>query len=315
MRFLFINMILFLCNLSLVAQENLVPNFSFETYSACPTNADQFSNTTDWFSPNAQLPDYYNTCQLIPSTYGIPFTANGYQKSKSGEAFAGINVFGNGPLLRREYIEVGLTTPLKEDTDYLVTFYVSLANYATVGITQLGAYLSSVPVTDTSSKELSYTPQVVSAAGYYLTDTSAWIKISAIYTALGGEKYITIGNFKNDSLTDTLHVDTAPARSYYFIDDISVIQSDSTSDAPNVFTPNEDGMNDDWIVRNLPKNSQVKIYDRWGVMVGGVESPAGIQGTFKWDGRTSSGERCVNGMYYYIITSNKATKGVIQLIR
>jgi gliding motility-associated-like protein len=315
MRFLFICTILFLCNLLSVAQENLVPNFSFETYSACPTSADQFSNTTDWFSPNAQFPDYFHTCQLIPFTYGAPFTVNGYQKPKSGEAFTGITVVGNGPFTHREYIAVGLTSSLKEDTDYLITFYVNLANAASVGITELGAYLSNTPVSDTSSKELLYIPQIVSPTGYYLTDTSSWIKISGMYTALGGEKYITIGNFKNDSLTDTLHLNSAPALSYYFVDDISVVQSDSTSEVANVFTPNEDGMNDDWIVRNLPKNSQVKIYDRWGVMVGGVESGAGIQGTFKWDGRTSSGERCVNGTYYYVITTDKTTKGVIQLIR
>ena len=143
-----------------------------------------------------------------------------------------------------------------------------------------------------------------------------WTKISEIYTAQGGEKYIIIGNFKTDSLTDTMHVkNNAPTLSYYFIDDISVAKSDFTPDAANVFTPNEDGLNDDWIIRNLPKNSQVKIYDRWGVMVGGVESREGIQGTYKWDGRTTSGERCTNGVYYYVITNTKTIKGTIQLIR
>ena len=74
-------------------------------------------------------------------------------------------------------------------------------------------------------------------------------------------------------------------------------------------------MNDDWIIKNLPKNSQIKIYDRWGVQVGGVEGPEGIQGTYKWDGRTTSGERCKDGVYYYIITADKTRKGFIHLIR
>ncbi len=318
-HFIYITFIFF--QLSLSAQdnqpENQVPNYSFETYSACPTSDDQLSNTTNWYSCNTESPDYYNSCQLIPYTFGVPLTKHGYQHARTGDAFTGICVYGNTIPVHREYLQVQLTTSLKEDTDYNITFYVNLANDASIAITQLGAYISNSAVSGTTSAALAYIPQIVSTAGNYLTDTAKWIKISGTYTASGGEKFITIGNFKTDSLTDTLALVPLPALalSYYFIDDVSITQSDSTSEPSNVFTPNEDGFNDDWIIRNLPANSQVKIFNRWGVLVGGVENPQGIQGTFKWDGRTTSGERCNDGVYYYLITTDKTRKGFIQLLR
>lgn len=308
-------------HLTLSAQDNLVPNYSFENYSACPTGPDLLSNVTDWYSCNIESPDYFNSCQLLPFTYGIPYTIAGYQKARTGDAFVGIQVFGATPAPRREYLQVRLTSSLKSDTDYNIIFYVSLANNSSTAISQLGVYVSSNAVMDATSGPLSYTPQVVSAAGFYLKDTASWTKVSGKYTATGGEQFITIGNFKDELSTDTLKLNSLPALSYYFIDDISVVQSDSSADAPNIFTPNEDGTNDDWVIRNLPKNSIIKIFDRWGLMVGGVEGPNGIQGTFKWDGRTTSGERCVNGVYYYMVTTtdtdatDKVRNGFIQLIR
>ncbi|HSH66244.1 MAG TPA: gliding motility-associated C-terminal domain-containing protein [Bacteroidia bacterium] len=320
MKYYFLYTIIFF-HFTLIAQDNLVPNFSFENNSACPTGPDQLANTTDWYSCNAESPDYFNSCQLVPFSYGIPFTLNGYQQARTGQAFAGIHVFGETPSPRREYLQVKLNDVLKTDTDYKVTFYVNLANNSSVSITQLGAYFSTNAVSDTGSLPLPFTPQILSPAGNYLTDTASWIQISGTYTASGGEQFITIGNFKDDNTTDTLQLTNAPILSYYFIDDISVTQFDSSPEAPNVFTPNEDGMNDDWVIRNLPKNSQIKIYDRWGVIVGGVENPEGIQGTFKWDGRTSSGERCKNGVYYYMVTTtdtdatDTVQEGIIHLIR
>jgi gliding motility-associated-like protein len=315
MRHFFLYIIFIFFQFTLSAQDNLVPNYSFETYSACPTSADQFNFATNWYTCNKESPDYYNACQLIPHTYGIPFTIHGYQPARTGDAFTGIYVYGNLPATRREYVQVQLTSTLKADTDYDIAFYVNLANDATIAISQLGAYLSNSAISDTTSGALPYTPQIVSATGIFFTDTTKWVKVSGNFRANGGEKFITIGNFKDELSTDTLQLSALPALAYYFIDDISITQSDSTAEPANVFTPNDDGLNDDWIIRNLPKNSQVKIYNRWGVMVGGVDVPGGIQGTFKWDGRTTSGERCISGVYYYVITTDKTRNGFIQLVR
>jgi|SRR4051812_19753864 OOP family OmpA-OmpF porin len=313
MRHHFLYTVFSFLSITLVAQDNLVPNNSFENLAACPTSADQLNASTNWYTCNTESPDYFNSCQLLPSTYGVPYTIYGYQLAKTGEAFAGIHVYGDTST--REYLQVELSSSLQEDTGYEISFYISLANSSSVAISQFGAYFSKTAVFDTTGGPFPYAPQVMTDSTAYFRDTAKWVKISAYYTAMGGERFITIGNFKADLATDTLQLDTLSTLSYYFIDDVSIIQSDSSSETANVFTPNEDGINDDWIIRNLPKNSQIKIYDRWGVMVGGVEGPEGIQGTFKWDGRTTSGERCKDGVYYYVITADKTKKGFIQLIR
>jgi gliding motility-associated-like protein len=78
---------------------------------------------------------------------------------------------------------------------------------------------------------------------------------------------------------------------------IEVHELPSFLDIPNVFTPNGDGNNDNWQVHYQGISSyDVRIYDRWGVMMTELFAPA--QG---WDGRTSGGLVAVSGTYYYIL--------------
>ena len=99
------------------------------------------------------------------------------------------------------------------------------------------------------------------------------------------------------------------------------------SEIPNVFTPNGDGINDVWQF-TLPKGSTlsgVEVYNRWGINLtpalsegeGVVPSPR----VLRWDGRTTSGEACSDGVYYYTLTYKLVNgdvitkKGFISLIR
>jgi hypothetical protein len=43
------------------AQQNLVPNNSFESFEFCPYSAGQISAVDDWFSVKGSV-DYFNTC-------------------------------------------------------------------------------------------------------------------------------------------------------------------------------------------------------------------------------------------------------------
>ncbi|HLG04172.1 MAG TPA: gliding motility-associated C-terminal domain-containing protein, partial [Bacteroidia bacterium] len=69
---------------------------------------------------------------------------------------------------------------------------------------------------------------------------------------------------------------------------------------PNVFTPNGDNTNDFFIP--FPylavKSVDLKIYDRWGVVVFETMDPA-----IGWDGTNQqNGKACVDGVYYYTCT-------------
>ncbi len=67
---------------------------------------------------------------------------------------------------------------------------------------------------------------------------------------------------------------------------------------PNVFSPNGDDVNEYWRII-LPigsKLDQLEVYNRWGNVVFTSE------GSIKpWFGRTSSGEPCSEGVYFYVL--------------
>ncbi len=89
---------------------------------------------------------------------------------------------------------------------------------------------------------------------------------------------------------------------------------------PNIFTPNSDGINDDWTplinYKNLLKDIEITIYNRWGNKVfATTEKDAG------WNGNSLTGQPCAEGTYYYLVkytnSDNKAfsQKGFLTLTR
>lgn len=104
---------------------------------------------------------------------------------------------------------------------------------------------------------------------------------------------------------------------------ITIDDCNPTYTVPNVFTPNYDGVNDTWGVTfsssKYIKNFQMQIYDRWGLLIyqtnSGYSTP-----NIKWDGHTTAGSECTNGVYYYIVTFDKneekvELKGSLSLFR
>ncbi len=208
---------------SLILQgQNLVPNYSFEQPDTCPYNQAQICFAYPWFQPcttyTAYPPcmgssDYFNQCgSLIGSQ--IPRTGNGY---------AGVFFFPTS-----EYIEVKLLDSLNRDSHYCVSYYCSLIDIANLSTDALSAYLSKdsiwQPNCTNSPNNILVIPQITNSPGNFITDTSGWTLISGIYSAQGGEQFITIGNFKEFFNTDTLRVNNNIGwdAAYYYIDDVSV---------------------------------------------------------------------------------------------
>lgn len=88
-------------------------------------------------------------------------------------------------------------------------------------------------------------------------------------------------------------------------------------DAPNVFTPNNDNINDLFIINNAGNNiKSISIYNSWGTKVFQTETPIAA-----WDGRNKFGEECTEGTYYYVLEpisialNNISTTGFFQLMR
>jgi len=102
---------------------------------------------------------------------------------------------------------------------------------------------------------------------------------------------------------------------------VNVISEDceTTYEIPNIFTPNGDSVNETWGINfsqtKYIKNFSLTIYNRWGALILLSEKP-----NLKWDGHTTSGEVCADGVYFYTINfelnaEQKTFKGNITLIR
>ena len=70
---------------------------------------------------------------------------------------------------------------------------------------------------------------------------------------------------------------------------------------PKAFTPNGDGVNDEWVIEGLETypNAVLKLYNRWGQLV--YESAGSYRNDF--DGRYN-GTDLPTGVYYYVIELN-----------
>lgn len=96
-----------------------------------------------------------------------------------------------------------------------------------------------------------------------------------------------------------------------------IIDATDFINIPNVFTPDGDGVNDQFYIDNSGlAEYQIDIYNRWGVKVFSSQTP-----DEKWDGTTTAGVPLNDGTYFYILkavsvtTKDYSTKGYIQLIR
>ena len=80
-----------------------------------------------------------------------------------------------------------------------------------------------------------------------------------------------------------------------------LVQVLQNPEIPNTFTPNGDGINDDWNIKYLSSYPQatVNVFNRYG---GKVYSGTGA--TKSWDGKYN-GEYVPAGVYYYLIDPKK----------
>jgi hypothetical protein len=246
---LFFSLCLMCCSVVSADAQNLVPNGNFDqTNGNVPLGITEITDElvrcgTGWKRTTAGSSDYFHRRGSYPAY--APGTGFGYQEPMSDSAFAGILIvhdntssFPNPGTQSREYISRQLSSALIAGHTYRVTFWVARAeqpNYSTTSgtVTRIGAYMSTSAVVSSSSVPLSnLTPQVCSSS---LLDSDDWQKITGTFTATGGEKYITIGNFEAQLVnTETRKRSPYTASpitpaynfaltAYYFIDDVALV--------------------------------------------------------------------------------------------
>jgi hypothetical protein len=128
----------------------------------------------------------------------------------------------------REYIQVKLTEKLVANREYEVTFFVSPTGFKSVS--NISALISTNKIEDYLLKtELKYNPQVTNTE--LLVDSSIWYKVSGVFKAVGGENWLTIGNFVNDNSCSPISLANGKpdanllGQSYIYIDNVSLVET------------------------------------------------------------------------------------------
>ena len=233
----------FFCLLFLVVSlrfsaQNLVKNPSFENITSCPNLSSSPLNwyVHDWWGFDTTATQTFNTCG-IPYFAGAPLTIIGYRPPRTGNGFISIMTCGQAGLNNlRDYAQGTFTSPLKKDSLYCVSYWVSRATNGIVtnsntiysgsnsATKNIDAYINDTLLNWNNGYNhylVGFTPQIKNNA--FIIDTINWTQISGIYKAHGGERHITIGNF-NDFAHTALYA-FRPGNLYrldYFLDDVSV---------------------------------------------------------------------------------------------
>ncbi|OSZ79468.1 hypothetical protein CAP35_14815 [Chitinophagaceae bacterium IBVUCB1] len=203
--------------------QNLVPNGSFESFTACPTTFSQIGNCVGWRQYHGGSSDYYNCTN---STVGAPVNAGGYQVAAEGVAYGGVITYSPSTAYK-EYLARAIT-PLSIGTRYEVSMSVSLANGSGYTTTDLGVWFyDNGPTTSIvgNNSLTSITPQILYATR--VTDTTNnWVRLTAAFTADSAYDNIVIGGFGSSTTTNPLSSGhgsgTMSTYAYYYIDSVVV---------------------------------------------------------------------------------------------
>jgi len=222
-------LLLSLCVLGTKSQ-NLIQNHSFED----TIQGSSFHWVKNWKSPNQATPDYFTLSH--PEIQGVPKNFAGYQEPRDSSSYMGLLIYSlyrNMNTMRaREYIQSKLIRPLIKDSSYCLQMYASLADssiYASKGM--LGLYFSAVEINSNDRFYLPYIPQIVVSPNDYIIEKNQWLKFEFLYVANGSEKYITIGNFNDIDVIDTIHISGGNQdfyqNTYYYLDKLYLGHCDS----------------------------------------------------------------------------------------
>lgn len=208
--------------LQLNAQENLVPNPSFEEFTKCPSKKNKCTSLKYWFLNNPkQKLLYLNTCSNKECN---PINNDfGNQSPRTDNGMVGILVRDGDGYETGNLLQIKLEKKLEKHQKYLIQFYVSLADNSELLSDNIGCMISKEPIPPIDyliENSIEFRPQIYNQEGSFIEDKDSWVKVSGTFISNGEEQYLNIGEFyiggiKNSQYNSNL---------MFFIDDVSVVK-------------------------------------------------------------------------------------------
>ena len=220
---------------STLSAQSLIKNGGFEEKAYCPASFNQTSLNilTNWKQPTQGTPDYFHECSRKA---GVPGNVFGKQDAYEGQAYAGLVTFTSGKRDYREYLQIKLDRPLTAGEVVCVEAQLSPADMSLFVTDGFGMCFSSGMLKQGNQKVISRKTQVANPRLHLIDEHGFWTKISDTFVAEGGEKWLTLGNFRNDSdltiLRRTREDGAVDANdwAYLYIDDLKVESVDKRED-------------------------------------------------------------------------------------
>lgn len=303
--FCFIFFLLFTFNLAFA--QNLVENGSFENAWTCPETFTTFPYARPypgWLNPSKGTPDQFHPCSLGDAS--VPFNFAGFMFPADGAAYAGIilrETFDDSTKtykgVSREYIQTKLLEPLKKEELYCVKLSYANASKSLFSVDALGVTLTNSKIGVKDAGLIIQRPQVINKPGHIMDNFDHWIEMCGTYRAFGGETYLTIGNFfdntqTNYKINDVEFTDSAFYYAYYYIDDVRVFKIDHDFECG---CTDDLSFGSDWMADNYDPRTG---YNTKGLLAlnsnDGTESADGAEGADEKDladgtsGKNGSGE-------------------------
>lgn len=199
--------------------KNLVPNGSFENYRK---KSGSIKNAIPW--QQIASVDYYQAA--ISNDTSIQ------KGARQGSCYAGLRFQKK----YKEFLQVKLAESLHRGTTYEFEMYVRLAFWSNATLKSFGALFTKVGYKSQGDVVRAALIDSVCKKGSFMNGYQ-WFKISGKYTADGGEKYVTIGNFSANVKKDMVRMDVFKfgfKEAYYFIDDVSLAKAKEAVEKVNV---------------------------------------------------------------------------------
>ncbi len=194
--------------------QNVVPNPGFEEADSCSDQLPPFEGIHDWYSVNGS-PDHLRGCLPYGDFRGLPMNYFTYQEPFEGASCAGMYTYHqNGPIEYREWIATPLLEPLVVGQTYYCSFR---ANAAFGGNAQnpefwlandkVGMLFKTlaIPAWNVGDPYPAPPNHAHIAHPQILADTVGWTLVSGSFVADSAYRYVMIGQFFRNALTDTLH--------------------------------------------------------------------------------------------------------------
>lgn len=209
--------------------QNLVKNPGFEEFVQCPDRLGNFgADVISWTAPTSASTDYFHACS---EEMGTPDNFNGRQEPVAGKGYAGLYLYAPGDY--REYVQGEFLQELEKGREYEIRFSISLAERSDYAVHELQALLVRNPISLDTQKVLSKsrlyrdadnTLTFVDLSGQtFYQDISGWVALSTRITAKGGERYIILGNFRENRATRVQKTGrNAKQGAYYYLDEVGV---------------------------------------------------------------------------------------------